>query len=511
MYGINFGTANNRYGANLVSRKNVLRTDNQAAMTNPNSQSFLSHPEEKLKPTSAVNPGFLGAKGLAFMGLKRFQSGRVLSAVEAARRADASYISKLADAVGVKAENLKSITGVNELKVLLGKMKPENFAPGEDLVNVKNGVFRVNLHSHTANSDGTLTIHQYLDKAVEYADHVFGKDKEAPGLLIGLTNHDTLDDVKEAINLIGNNPEKYKNIKFVPGIEFATKYENPDIFSRPVQLELIGYSINPFDKDLNNFMETRRAKNLEYVKGLFEKVKQVGIDVDFAQAQQQGKHLRYIGSPGLTDEAYKHCLDTLVDKDIFEKLQKSGFEISRGKIEKGYKAAKANGTHKGDFVSYVSNTVMASKKAGDVQQTILDEAVKKYAALKDIFKMHIGQGQLKNLTEQTPTMKEVIDIVKDGMVGISHPAKINMASLKPENVKIEHGLDPYKSGMRVLIRDFSNFGGQATEVNYQYGKDFFTSEDSYKWVENIADCSTQLKLQQAGGIDNHGTTMFARR
>ena len=74
-------------------------------------------------------------------------------------------------------------------------------------------MFRIDLHTHTTFSDGTMTPKELIDYAVK-------KNVQA----IAVTDHDNFDGVPEAV-LYG---EKY-NIEVIKGIEMSTDIENKDI------------------------------------------------------------------------------------------------------------------------------------------------------------------------------------------------------------------------------------------------------------------------------------------
>ena len=89
-------------------------------------------------------------------------------------------------------------------------MKPENFF--QNMENVANGIFRVNLHLHTTASDGKFTIPDLFDQLSEYA-----KTVKNPPFIVSITDHDNVEGAKEAIRYMAANPEKFKHVLFAPG------------------------------------------------------------------------------------------------------------------------------------------------------------------------------------------------------------------------------------------------------------------------------------------------------
>ena len=188
---------------------------------------------------------------------------------------DAKYRAELAHSLGVSnPESLSSVVGAQELKAILKNSKPTNFIPqlGENDVPT-NPDFCINLHIHTKYSDGCMEVQDILEQAQQRA-----VETSRP-FLFSISDHDSLEGTKEALELISKNPEKYDKILFVPSIELNVKYQNPSI-TRPevgrnyaYQLEVLGYSINPFNKKLNSFINELKSDNQEIVKGLFDSFK----------------------------------------------------------------------------------------------------------------------------------------------------------------------------------------------------------------------------------------------
>ena len=149
----------------------------------------------------------------------------------------------LKDTYGVNysQECLKSIAGPDEMKSILAKLKAFQYQVGENC--------RANFHIHTKASDGSLSVDEYLGLCKEWADKVF-KDKKIddglPPFSASITDHDRIISTKEAVAKIAENPDEYKNFKFITGCEFLFNgYKKP--YSA---FEAVGLGFNPFDKDL---------------------------------------------------------------------------------------------------------------------------------------------------------------------------------------------------------------------------------------------------------------------
>jgi predicted metal-dependent phosphoesterase TrpH len=354
-----------------------------------------------------------------------------------------SYRAQLAEAIGVKAESLRSILEPSELKSILKNAKSENFSCGTNFKNVLNGVFGINLHIHTQYSDGKLTIKELLDQSAKYAEYRKALNKNSP-VIVAITDHDTIDGAKEAVKIIANNPEKYKDIRVVLGAEFNAKYNSR-------QVEAVGYCINPFDENLNKFVNSGKEANKQYLKSFLAHVNEweakaeipaknrTTLETIINHAETKNldcnKQIRFLGSPGLI----KGFITSL--KDIF--------------AERGWKM---------DGIKKFEN-----------------EHCLKYKSLC--------------INPSTPDLKEIPQMIKKsggGFVGIAHPCR-NLG-----------GLD-----LRYLFQDFRKIGIDAAEANYQY-----PINESYfpKSFQEHADLASNINnMIKTGGSDNHTDNIFTNR
>lgn len=144
-------------------------------------------------------------------------------------------------------ENMYSIVGPTELKDFIQKndKNASIYTPSKE--NIKKGIFRANFHIHTVNSDGAFSVQELLDQAAEYALTLKNKP-----FYLAITDHNTLEGTKTAVDIIQKNPKKYKNIKVILGMEVFSELETvPNITKRPIEIHVLSWALNPFDKELN--------------------------------------------------------------------------------------------------------------------------------------------------------------------------------------------------------------------------------------------------------------------
>ena len=217
---------------------------------------------------------------------------------------DHEYRKVLAKNVKCEPKDLMSVIGFDELKDYLKTAKPEDFCPGENFANVKNGTIRLNLHMHTTESDGVIKVEDLLDQSVEYADKM-----KNPPLIFAITNHDILDDSKKAIKIIASDPEKYKNIRLVSGVEITTRYPNEKLVKIPIQLEVLNYCINPFDRDINDFLTNIRNDNIQYAREIIDEAIKSGLKTSLEDFQQIHNLAKIGASPAFIPALFDFLLD----------------------------------------------------------------------------------------------------------------------------------------------------------------------------------------------------------
>lgn len=145
-----------------------------------------------------------------------------------------------------KLERLRPIVGEEELTEFIkqNNNKPEIYSPTKE--NIEKGIFRANLHMHTLNSDGKATVQERLDEAQNYAQNNIKNGY----MYIAITDHNTILGAKEVVKILQKNPNKYKNIKIILGMEVFSAYKTK-YYRKPIDIHVLCWCINPYDKFLN--------------------------------------------------------------------------------------------------------------------------------------------------------------------------------------------------------------------------------------------------------------------
>lgn len=141
--------------------------------------------------------------------------------------------------INCKLSDLASIAGPIETRSIINLLKSQNYKVGKN--------FRANFHIHTNASDGRLTPQEFLNACADWANNVFKRKKDKlPPFSAAITDHDSVKSTKEAIVLISQNPDKYKNFKFISGCEFLFNgYKEPNS-----SFEAVALGFNPFATEI---------------------------------------------------------------------------------------------------------------------------------------------------------------------------------------------------------------------------------------------------------------------
>ena len=151
---------------------------------------------------------------------------------------------------------LDTIVGREEFLSFLryAQDKPELYCgEKDDFFNSREAIFQANFHIHSTNSDGVMSVREFLDLGAKYADK-FAEKNKGQKVYLALTDHDTVNGDKEALNIILENPDKYKNLGLILGVEMSSVFSSP-FMEKKRDAHLLHYCVNPYDHpitDLNN-------------------------------------------------------------------------------------------------------------------------------------------------------------------------------------------------------------------------------------------------------------------
>jgi len=273
---------------NAISKYSINKTNvsfkkfngSNFAYFNPQMSVNIPKPINKTK-TSYKNIliGVASLLGIVAIGLaiKKHLSDKAISPyTKTLAKSLSEYLGK-----EIKPQQLKSvISGKEVLKILKG-LKKENFVASKE--NIQKGIFLADLHSHSLHSDGAGEVQTILHQVAEYADGLY--QKTGKKFLFALTDHDTADGVKTALELIAQNPKKYRNINFVTGSEISFVIKSDKSTNPYETIEVLAYGINPFERKTSEFFTNIRKKREKLATEFIEKMKKLFGYADFSQEE----------------------------------------------------------------------------------------------------------------------------------------------------------------------------------------------------------------------------------
>jgi predicted metal-dependent phosphoesterase TrpH len=136
---------------------------------------------------------------------------------------------------------------------------------------------RVDLHTHTTASDGTLPPLELFDKAAAIGVRI-----------LAVTDHDST----EGYRVIAAEQSRHPDIRLIPAIEMSAEGE--------CACHLLGYFIRPDDTTFQNRLEGYRLKRIERIRAMANKLSTLGAPIDFDRVLElaQGGS---VGRPHLAD------------------------------------------------------------------------------------------------------------------------------------------------------------------------------------------------------------------
>lgn len=154
-------------------------------------------------------------------------------------------------------EALRPLMGKEELAgfIKANDKNPQIYTPSSE--NRANGIYRANLHSHSTKSDGDVTVEDRMNEAQEYAQ----KHIKDGYMILAITDHNTVLGAQEIVKVLEKNKNKYTNIKVVPGIEINTQYYKSKRYFYPIDIHVLTWCINPYDKFLKREFYKKNKKD----------------------------------------------------------------------------------------------------------------------------------------------------------------------------------------------------------------------------------------------------------
>ncbi len=154
---------------------------------------------------------------------------------------------------------------------------------------------RIDLHTHTTFSDGSLSPTELVDLANQQ-----GLD------ILAITDHDTTEGLPEALEAT-----KDASLELIPGIELSAQFQNRE-------MHILGYFINPTDPQFQTRLEALRSTRIERIRHILDRLHSLGMDISLEDVEQ-ASGLGTIGRPHIAQVLIAKGYVTSM-KDAFEHL-----------------------------------------------------------------------------------------------------------------------------------------------------------------------------------------------
>ncbi len=179
---------------------------------------------------------------------------------------DLAYGIKKVTENNVPAKNLTNVLSPQEFKEILPYLHAENFIDTPE--NREKGIYCAELDYQSNFSSGKENVFEILDKAATYAQEYY--KKTGKNFIFALTDRDSLEGLQHAIRIFGENPEKYKHLKLLPGLKLSFAHKAPTSIIGYENSEMLIYGLNPYSKNVTDFVDNlikkRRAMTINFIR-----------------------------------------------------------------------------------------------------------------------------------------------------------------------------------------------------------------------------------------------------
>jgi len=454
---------------------------------------------------------------------------------------DYQYLKEIAESLNQAGIEIKEnelyklapLVGEQEFEKILYELKPEEFKTGKKLENVQKGLFRANMHIHTTFSDGKMSVEEVLDQASRYSNKIARiqkskgtKDENIKPFVLAITDHDRFDGTRKAIIEIIENPDKFKNVRFVPAGELTALYMNKDFLKAPVAFDFEAYCVNPFNKEINRFLELVINKRFDAFYEILDKINEkVNKGLSLAEAKK-----KYPDIKSFKDKEFRLYISEKLEEKNLKRLMPDCEKIFSKYDSQNYIGTEENNKIMLKIINEVNNL--------DEVSGMSIEKVQQNPEISKLTRMGISNSSFKNmrlyfekqtnldlndifngkLEVTTPYIDKVVSTINDsgyGITGFAHPARINIERYIDKNAPLLKDI-PEKSknaeAIGMLLEFTKNeLGVKVAEINYQYDKNYQGCKNR-KNIEGIVGdinryCEV-LKLLPTGGSDAHKNNMF---
>lgn len=424
---------------------------------------------------------------------------------------DKKYKNTLAQYLNIDdISALEPIVGEEEFKYYISRLSEKDFCSKEK------SLFCANLHVHTNYSDGQASVSEILECALELTENNLKKDLP---FILSITDHDTIEGVKEAVRIISENPEKYRRLKFVPGVEIsAVETDMPELCGT-LDVHSLVYSINPFDEKLNKFLDDKRAKKFRLAeitlnslnRELFSVLDMLNISLTLEEAAKIHPMILK-GEDEISHPLKKYIFGKLLFAyyvennetvlNILKKYNVDTLNLSYEKVVHKFKSMFNNERYyyiyKDALEKYLS--FLTDGKEIFVLDPIPDFMESALLHGKAVCEAaHPSRGVIQEAFTSFRDCAVLALNLEYGLMSIAHPARLNLKYVQGDIFSF------YKNFFAL----FKRYGSESA-FGYEKFYQSYSGKKTTAILPDIDRAADLYDLQHTGGIDSHGKSVCTR-
>ena len=389
--------------------------------------------------------------------------------------------------LGEKVERraLSCVVNKKQLMKMLAGLSEENYVASKE--NIEKGIFRADLHSHTWFSDGWGRVEDIMNEAAEYADKLHSKTGKK--FLFSITDHDGVEGAKEALRLIVKNPQKYKNLAFVPGVEmsFVQQIEG-DKFEGA---EVLAHCINPYSEILNAFLDNLHFSRERMINNMIDGANRQFGEKCFSR-EEMGEYYLKRPNENFAYNLHYRVLNYLQVKNLINKMaRENNLDANQLYLQymKQWKTGK-NFKSVDNFIEFLKQNGTLAQKPAD-NDSIFELCKSSFPKIEDN----------RVVAPAESTFEDLIGLFsedKNAVLGFAHPV-FTFKSFKNR----ESAIADLISKSKKLIKTTEKYH----QAYYYPIKNGVISQKDVTEINGIID---KYGLTDLGGRDNHSAHLMDR-
>lgn len=161
----------------------------------------------------------------------------------------------------IPPEKLTNILSPDKFRTMLPELTTDNYICKPK--NLENGVYCIDLDYETNyTKGGKRNIFDIMDNVAKFANKYYAQCGH--DFIFAIADRDTLESARHVVRIIGENPDKYQHVKFLPACKVSYTHESPNSKIKYENSNFIVYGVNPFSSRMNTLFDklSRKRKTM---------------------------------------------------------------------------------------------------------------------------------------------------------------------------------------------------------------------------------------------------------